>query len=195
MLLPTHSIILQSNLNREEIEQQLKKITYLSDANFTKQQNYNYLFYGNVSNQDFELENIKENSPFTPHISGDILGVQNNTYLKIKLSEWKHNRIAILYLIILLFSTILFIQQWLNQYLWYQEIFKKPGYLQYEYSHKLYPENPIAWFVAIALIISMFLYKQKVNSFQKKIGETTAFLQNQLHANAITTKELPLVFH
>ncbi len=195
MLLPSYNLILQSNLTRAEIEQRLKSVTYLSDANFTKQQNHNYLFYGDISNQDFELENIKENSPLTPFISGDIVGIENNTFIKIKLSEWKHNRIAILYLIMLLLSTILFIQEWLKQYLWYQEIFKKPGYLQYEYSHKIYPENPIAWFVAIALIISMYLYKKKVSSFEKKIQETNTFLQDHLQANIITTKELPLVFH
>lgn len=195
MLLPTHSIILRSNLTRNEIEERIKTVTYLSDANYTKPKDQTCLFYGNVSNQDFELENISDKSPLAPYVSADILGMDNNTYLKIKLSEWKHNRIAFLYITVISICTILFIKEWLNQYLWFAEIFKKPGYLEHTFSHKIYPENPVAWLVAIAILMSSYLYKKKVTSFENKIKPTTKFLEELLQANVIQKDTLPLVFH
>ncbi len=100
-LYPFKTVWLRTEGNRAELSELILQQTYLSDADYRKKDQLTKFFYGLVNDREFVLENIK-NTRLPGFVEGDILGVEDETYVKLKLGALKHTRMYVLYLIILL---------------------------------------------------------------------------------------------
>ena len=79
--------------NRTQLANALKGITYLSDADFKKTQKSQSVFYGEISEIDFSLENISKKQTTTNFVRGHFLGAENDTFIRIRCGAWQHQRV------------------------------------------------------------------------------------------------------
>ena len=193
-LLPVVTRYYRVNYSRQELVKKLTELTFLSDKNFTAEKSKSYTFYGDISSADFYLENIQDNPQTTTILDGRILGVENEIFIKITHRLWEKTTTPVLFIVTILLTTITFLHTWFNQYLWYASINHEPGYLTKQYSDKLYPENPLAFIVALAIGIMIYLYKQKLKHFQLQLESSKIYLQEFLEAKLVNKSQLPLVF-
>ncbi len=193
-LLPVVTRYYRVNYSRKELVKKLTERTFLSDKNFTAEKSKSYIFYGDISAADFYLENIQDKPQTTTILDGRILGVENEIFIKITHRLWEKTTTPVLFIVTILLTTISFLHTWFNQYLWYASINHEPGYLTKQYSDKLYPENPLAFFVALAIGVMIYLYKQKIKHFQGQLESSKNYLMESLEANQVDKSQLPLVF-
>ena len=193
-LLPVVTRYYRVNYSRKELVKKLTERTFLSDKNFTAEKSKSYTFYGDISAADFYLENIQDKPQTTTILDGRILGVENEIFIKITHRLWEKTTTPVLFIVTILLTTITFLHTWFNQYLWYASINHEPGYLTKQYSDKLYPENPLAFIVALAIGIMIYLYKQKIKYFQHQLESSKNYLMESLEANQVDKSQLPLVF-
>ena len=193
-LLPVVTRYYRVNYSRKELVKKLTERTFLSDKNFTAEKSKSYIFYGDISAADFYLENIQDKPQTTTILDGRILGVENEIFIKITHRLWEKTTTPVLFIVTILLTTITFLHTWFNQYLWYASINHEPGYLTKQYSDKLYPENPLAFLVAGAIGIMIYLYKQKIKYFQYQLESSKKYLEETLNAEQIDKSQLPLVF-
>ncbi len=193
-LLPVVTRYYRVNYSRQELVKKLTELTFLSDKNFTAEKSKSYTFYGDISSADFYLENIQDNPQTTTILDGRILGVENEIFIKITHRLWEKTTTPVLFIVTILLTSITFLHTWFNQYLWYASINHEPGYLTKQYSDKLYPENPLAFIVALAIGIMIYLYKQKLKHFQLQLESSKIYLQEFLEAKLVNKSQLPLVF-
>ncbi len=193
-LLPVATRYYKLEYSRKVFVEKLTQLTFLSDKNFKSDKNKTYTFYGDISDYDFYLENIQSNPQTTTILDGRILGVENEIYLRITHRLWAKTTTPVLLFLTILLSTAVFIHTWLSQYLWYASINPKPGYLTKTYSSNFYPENPLAFAVAIAIIAMAWLYNKKLNEFKKQIHNSENYLKNTLQTTKINRSQLPVVF-
>ncbi len=193
-LLPVVTRYYRVNYSRQELVEKLTNLTFLSDKYFTADKSKSYYFYGDISSVDFYLENIQDKPQTTTILDGRILGVENEIFIKITHRLWEKTTTPVLFLVTILLTTITFLHTWFNQYLWYASINYEPGYLTKQYTDKLYPENPLAFLVAGAIGIMIYLYKQKIKYFQHQLESSKKYLEETLNAEQIDKSQLPLVF-
>lgn len=100
-LYPFKTIWLKTDVKRAVLSDLILQQTYLSDADYRKKDELTKFFYGLVNENEFVLENIK-NTRLPGFVEGDILGVDDETYVKIRLGAFRHIRIYMLYVLIVL---------------------------------------------------------------------------------------------
>ncbi|MFN4915251.1 MAG: hypothetical protein ACK5FT_08015 [Sphingomonadales bacterium] len=100
-LYPFKTIWLKTGSGREDIAGSILQQTYLSDAGYKKSDNLTKFFYGLVNENEFVLENIG-NRRIPEFFEGDIVGVGDETYVKLRMGALKHVRIYILYWLLLI---------------------------------------------------------------------------------------------
>jgi hypothetical protein len=100
-LYPFKTIWLKTDVNRAVLSDFILQQTYLSDADYRKKDALTKFFYGLVNENEFVLENIK-NTRLPGFVEGDILGVEEETYVKLRMGAFRHIRIYILYVLIVL---------------------------------------------------------------------------------------------
>lgn len=193
-LLPVATRFYKIDYSRKILVGKLTQLTFLSDKNFKSDKNRTYTFYGDISDYDFYLENIQPNPQTTAILDGRILGVENEIYLRITHRLWAKTTTPVLLFLTILLSTAVFIHTWLSQYIWYASINPEPGYLTKVYSTNVYPENPLAFAVAIAIIAMAWLYKKKLNDFKDQINKSEQYLNNTLQTTQISQSQIPIVF-
>ena len=193
-LLPVVSRYYRVNYSRQELVNKLTKFTFLSDKNFYADKSKTYTFYGDISSADFYLENIQNQPQTTTILDGRILGVEEDIFIKITHRLWARTTTPVLFLVTILITTTAFLHTWFNQYLWYASINHEPGYLTKQYSEKLYPENPLAFAVALAIGIMIYLYNNKIKYFREKLQCSKAYLEDSLQAKQVGKSDLPMVF-
>jgi hypothetical protein len=193
-LLPVVTRYYRVNYSRQELVKKLTERTFLSDKNFNAEKSKSYTFYGDISSADFYLENIQDKSQTTTILDGRILGVENEIFIKLTHRLWEKTTTPVLFIVTILLTSITFLHTWFNQYLWYASINHEPGYLTKQYSDKLYPENPLAFIVALAIGIMIYLYKKKLKHFQLQLESSKNYLQEFLEAKLVSKSQLPLVF-
>jgi len=182
------------NYDRNSLVERLTQLTFLSDSNFKADKNKTYSFYGDISSADFYLLNIQKEPETTTLLDGRILGLENEIYLKITHRLWEKTTTPVLFLLTIVLTSVTFFHAWLSQYLWYASINPTPGYLTKTYSSSLIPENPLAFVVVAAIGVMVFLYKKKLNEFQKQLHQSKAYFLKTFQATSINKTDLPLVF-
>lgn len=173
---PFKTIYLKSNLTRNELESNLKELTYLSDDNFKKDKNKKYTFYGEISNQDFTIETLEPQKNTANFITGLFRGVENDTFIILRIGALKHRRIFVLFFAAI--ATIL-------------------GFLLHDFY--LYPAYSLknAFFLSLLAleIIMMGIVWVKYNNFNRSVPETKQIFTDLWSATEISKNQLPIIFN
>lgn len=174
-LYPFKTQFLKTEMDRYQVAATLTQETFLSDANFKKNDAKPRAFYGEISNQDFTLETIEDGNRLVNFCTGEIRGSENEVYVLIQLGAWQHRRIFLLFTILILATIVLLAQHLL--------LFKS-----------FYPQNIAAWLLtatAIGLVITLY---RKAKSFNKSLNSSVEFFKNLWNATPISASEVPLIF-
>ena len=102
---PFTHLYFKTNKTRKELAKNLTSVTFLSDADYKKENAQPSVFFGEVSEIDFSLENISKTQVTTNFVRGHFLGADNETFVRIRCGAWQHQRIYFLLIAILLATT------------------------------------------------------------------------------------------
>lgn len=191
---PFYSFYIRSDQNRGEIAANLIDITFLSDANYLKTQGKK-IFYGNISQIDFEIESISKDKSISNFISGQLLGAEDEIYIKGRLSGFKSKRIFILFLSIL-FTALGFLIYYCLQaphgFSYPEEFYQIYGYDYSEFIYNL--TTPIALIIEGIIATMLFIIAIKYANFKSSVKPTLQLLCEKLGAQTVTKYETPLLF-
>lgn len=165
---------LKASQNRDVLHQSLLDITFLSDAGYSNADNKKKFFFGAVNDREFKLESIDKDKKLAAFVTGEILGVENETYIRLKFGAFKHQRLFIMLLLFTLCGIALFVQ----------------GALQNQ------SEQSFVYLSAMGSVISiLFIYLlAAIVSFSKKLRYSTDFFRGLYEAELIEEIEVPSVF-
>ena len=158
---PFQNTYLKSNLTRIQLAEKLTQVTYLSDANYKKTTQNTSVFYGEISQIDFSLEHISKKQNSVNFVRGRFLGADNDMYIKVRLSAWKHQRVYFL-LLVTLFTLLGFLLFYILQaphgFRYPEEYYQLYGYNSSETLYNF--QTPLALtmqaFMAVIAIIIYF---------------------------------------
>ena len=178
---PFKTIYLKSNQNRNSIHQALLEKTFLSDFNYKNTEKVEKTFYGEVSNQDFKLENISRNQKIANFAHGEIKGVENDMYIVLRIGALEHIRIYALFLATFAICTFFILEGlWVN----YKDTYG-PAYF----------DNQLNVILCLLELVFLSIITIKSISFQKSLQPTIAFFESFLNAKKIEKSEMPGVFN
>jgi hypothetical protein len=194
-LFPFHTVYLSSALNREKLAEKLRSVSYLSDAHFKKQKDNPCTFYGEISSIDFNLEHISKKQAGVNFIQGRFLGADEEMFIELKLGAWKHKRIYMLLLLILI-STLSFLLYYAGQnphgFATIEEYYHIYGFGK---STLLYNLNtPLAWLMEFISLVIFAIIFVKYHYFKKLEIHSIDYLRGLWNAQIVTPHEVPQVF-
>jgi hypothetical protein len=167
----------------------------LSDADFKKEGKQPSVFFGEVSEIDFSLENISKSQITTNFVRGHFLGADNETFVRIRCGAWKHQRIYFL-LIVLLFATTGFLIYYALQaphgFQYPEQFYQIYGYNHSEFLYNL--RTPLALIMEGIMIVVISIIIAKYRNFNKSLQSTTHYFLGLWEAESINKLEIPLVF-
>ena len=191
---PFYSFYIKSDQNRGEIAANLIDVTFLSDANYQKTQGKK-IFYGNVSRIDFEIESISKDKNISNFVSGQLLGADDEIYIKGRLSGFKSKRIFILFLSVLLTALgflIYYCLQAPHGFNYPEEFYQIYGYNHSEFIYNL--TTPIALIIEGIMTAMLIIIAIKYRNFNTSVKPTLQLLCEKLGAQTVTKYEVPLIF-
>ncbi|MEK0420472.1 MAG: hypothetical protein RLZZ161_323 [Bacteroidota bacterium] len=171
-LYPFKTIWLKTTADRAVIADKIIQQTYLSDAGYRKTDNLTKFFYGLANENEFVLENIG-NKRIPSFYEGDILGVGEETYVKVRMGAIKHIRIYILYLLLLATGLVFWLRGMLGM--------------------DLVDNQIMLVFSSILLLLLGYGY-YFIRQFQRKLTSGIDFFRGLLSADNITADEVPAIF-
>lgn len=181
--------------NRTQLANALKGITYLSDADFKKTQKSQSVFYGEISEIDFSLENISKKQTTTNFVRGHFLGAENDTFIRIRCGAWQHQRVYFL-LLAILFTTTAFLLYYASQaphgFSYPEEFYQIYGYNKSEFLYNL--TTPMALIMELIIVLVFGIVGKKYQNFKAALDSTTRYFSGLWEAEAINKVEIPLVF-
>lgn len=165
---------LKAAQNREALHAVLLDVTFLSDAGFKNTENKKKFFFGAVSESEFVLESIDKDKKLSGFITGEVLGVEEETYIRLQFGAFKHQRIYILLLLFTLFGVGLFIQ----------------GLI------KVMPEQANTYLLAMGGVVFLLLaYVFFVSwRFSKQLRYSVDFFRGMYDAEVVEENDIPSVF-
>jgi hypothetical protein len=165
---------LKAAQNREALHAVLLDVTFLSDAGFKNTENKKKFFFGAVSEREFVLESIDKDKKLSGFITGEVLGVEEETYIRLQFGAFKHQRIYILLLLFTLFGVGLFIQ----------------GLI------KVMPEQANTYLLAMGGVVFLLLaYVFFVSwRFSKQLRYSVDFFRGMYDAEVVEENDIPSVF-
>ena len=171
-LYPFRTIWLKAGNDRTDLAEKIRQQTYLSDAGYRKSDNMTKIFYGLVNENEFVLENIG-NKRIPQFFEGDIVGVGEETYVKIRMGALKHIRMYVLYGLLLLTGLIF----WLRGLLGVDTV----------------DANIMYAFTGIVIILFGYGYFFTMQ-FQRKLSPGIEFFRGLLSADRVSEDEVPAIF-
>lgn len=171
-LYPFKTIWLKTGSGREELADKIMEQTFLSDAGYRKSDNMTKFFYGIVNKDEFVLENIG-NKRIPSFFEGDILGVGEETYIKLRMGALKHTRVYVLYCVLLITGFFF----WLRGILGLDNVDVQIMYA----------------FSTIMIFLLGYAY-YFVRQFQRKMSHGIDFFRGLFSADRISGNEVPAIF-
>jgi hypothetical protein len=165
---------LKSSQHRESLQSILLDLTFLSDAGYRNTENKKKFFFGAVNDKEFELESIDREKKLAGFITGEVLGVEDEMYIRLHVGCFKHRRIYILLLLFTLCGMGLFIQ----------------GLMQN------LPEQSKTYLFAMGGMLFLLLAYLFVISWQfsKQLQYTVDFFRGMYDAEVVEENDIPSVF-
>jgi len=171
-LYPFKTIWLKAHTDRADIADKIIQQTYLSDAGYKKTDGLTKFFYGLANENEFVLENIG-NPRIPAFYEGDILGVEEETYVKIRIGTLKHTRMYVLYCLLLLMGFIF----WLRGLLGMDTV-----------------DTNIMYIFSGVLIILLGYGYYFIWQFQRKLASGIDFFRGLLSADIVSGNDVPAIF-
>ena len=174
-LFPFRRYILAVDKNRDEVQDLLSNITLLDRVSPEGIQGDKKLFFGRVTPEEFQLENLQASQSLVPFVSGEVRGIDRELYLFISFKAYRHMRSWILFLAFVL-GTL--------------------GFLAME----IYTRGSRAWenwpFILLSvLIFACILYSFfRIQKFWELEKNSLNFFEKLLNARSITYNEVPGIF-
>lgn len=175
ILYPFRTIWLKTAQNRETLRQLVLNQTFLSDQGYRRTGDQKKFFFGEVSDQEFYLETIDNSGRLSPFIRGQILGVGHETYIRLSMRGFRHQRAYILLGMFALAGLVIF--------------FRGLLFDGREASSNL----PFLIFGAVLISVSLFVIFLS-GRFTKTLTPTTDFFRGLFQADVISREEVPGVF-
>ena len=192
---PFTHLYFKTNKNRKELAKSLTSVTFLSDADYKKESAQPSVFFGEVSEIDFNLENISKSQVTTNFVRGHFLGADNETFVRIRCGAWQHQRIYFL-LIAILFATTGFLIYYALQaphgFQYPEQFYQIYGYNHSEFLYNL--STPLALIMEGIMIVVIGIIIAKYRNFNKSLQSTTHYFLGLWEAESINKLEIPLVF-
>ena len=192
---PFTHLYFKTNKNRKELAKSLTSVTFLSDADYKKESAQPSVFFGEVSEIDFNLENISKSQVTTNFVRGHFLGADNETFVRIRCGAWQHQRIYFL-LIAILFATTGFLIYYALQaphgFQYPEQFYQIYGYNHSEFLYNL--STPLALIMEGIMIVVIGIIIAKYRNFHKSLQSTTHYFLGLWEAESINKLEIPLVF-
>jgi len=172
LIYPFKTIWLKTQHRRETIANLITDQTYLSDATYRKSDAQTKFFYGTVSDAEFVLEAIK-GKRMAGHVEGDIVGVGDDTYVKLSLGALRHKRIYVLLIALLLGSSVF----WFRAFFGFERI-----------DAIIFNLFSTVW-ILLLLYAFYFLWQ-----FQRNIQPSIDFFRGLLQADLVEENVVPAIF-
>ena len=192
---PFTHLYFKTNKTRKELAKNLTSVTFLSDADYKKENAQPSVFFGEVSEIDFSLENISKSQVTTNFVRGHFLGADNETFVRIRCGAWQHQRIYFLLIAILLATTgflIYYALQAPHGFQYPEQFYQIYGYNHSEFLYNL--RTPLALIMEGIMIVVIGIIIAKYRNFNKSLQSTTHYFLGLWEAEAINKLEIPLVF-
>ena len=192
---PFSYLYFKTNQTRKDLAKNLTSVTFLSDADFKKEGEEPSVFFGEVSEIDFSLENISKSQITTNFVRGHFLGADNETFVRIRCGAWKHQRVYFL-LIALLFATTGFLIYYALQaphgFEYPEQFYQIYGYNHSEFIYNL--GTTLALIMEGIIMVVMGIIFTKYRNFKNSLKGTTHYFLGLWEAESINKLEIPLVF-
>ena len=192
---PFTHLYFKTNKTRKELAKNLTSVTFLSDADYKKENTQPSVFFGEVSEIDFSLENISKTQVTANFVRGHFLGADNETFVRIRCGAWQHQRIYFLLIAILLATTgflIYYALQAPHGFQYPEQFYQIYGYNHSEFLYNL--RTPLALIMEGIMIVVIGIIIAKYRNFNKSLQSTTHYFLGLWEAEAINKLEIPLVF-
>ncbi len=165
---------LKTSQHRESLHSILLDVTFLSDVGYRNTENKKKFFFGAVNDKEFELESIDKEKKLAGFVTGEVLGIEDEMYVRLDVGSFKHQRIYVLLILFTLFGVGLFIQ----------------GFLQ------ILPDQSKTYLLAMGGVIFLLLaYLFMISwKFSKQLRYTVDFFRGMYDAEVIEKKDIPSVF-
>lgn len=169
-LFPFRKFALQSNLSRFQLQDRIAEATYTPGKKYKK----GATFYGFVTDQEFELESLKEDQ-LSKYVFARIRGVENETYLLFEVGNFKRKFSYLLLLALSLTSLTLILKD--------------------VFLGKLYVFETLSFWVSMLMFILLcgYLWFQ-YSLFKKTVQSTEQFFCTFLEAIPIDERHIPRIF-
>ena len=174
ILFPFRTVYLKTNKLRKEIVSDMLSNTYLSDAAYKKTDQNKTFFYGSVNDQGFILQNVSHEK-ITAFIEGNILGVDEDMYIKFRFKGFRSLRIFLL-ILMLIIGSLGFV-----------------GFHLWERNLDSITDIPVLFALGLTLILLFFSLNTGI-IFMDKIKDTQAFFCDLLEAEEVGEKDMPGIF-
>jgi hypothetical protein len=171
---PFETCWLKASQNREALHEIILEQTFLSDAGYRNTDNKKRFFFGSVNEREFELESIDKERKLTPFIAGEVLGVENETYIRLRFGAFKHKRIYALLILFTLCGMALFIQGTLK-------------------IHSSESQIYLTSMGSVLMFLAAYMGYLSI-SFSKKLKYSIDFFRGLYDAEIVEENEVPKVF-
>ncbi|MBL7811952.1 MAG: hypothetical protein JNL57_06975 [Bacteroidetes bacterium] len=174
MLYPFQTIYLRTSLNRNDVQEQLKSVTFLPEVPRTQQKTTG-IFYGSVSPDQFDIEYIGDKPGYCQFISGEIKGLEDEIYLILRMGAFRHRRFYLLLCAFYFVSLALVASDFMQNgtpslQRWPAVVF---GFV----------------FIILTGYCTTYLWR-----FQRTKARTVLYLRGMFQADEVTASDLPVVF-
>ena len=175
ILYPFRTIWLKPSQNRETLLQLVLDQTFLSDQGYRRTGDRKKYFFGEVSDQEFYLETIDSSGRLSPYIRGRMLGVGDETYIRLSLRGFRHQRAYILLSMFVLAGLVIF----------FRGLFLEGSAAA--------SDMPFLIFGAVLISVSLFVAVLSAR-FTRSLTPTVDFFRGLFQADIIRREEVPGVF-
>ena len=172
LLYPFKTIWLKTSSERQILAELIAEQTYLSDADYRRRDKMTKFFYGMVNENEFMLENIG-NKRIPDFFEGDIVGVGEETYVKLKMGALQHTRIYFMYWVLLLTGVVFLLRAFLGIDIVDTEI--------------------VYLFSGVILILLGYGF-YFLRQFHRRAGSGIDFFRGLLQAEWVDIQEVPSIF-
>jgi hypothetical protein len=171
-LYPFKTVWLKTTARRAALAEMVAQQTYLSDAGYRKRDRLTKYFYGLVNENEFVLENIG-NTRIPGFFEGDILGVEEETYIKLRMGALRHTRIYLMYMILLCAGL----------YFW----------VRATTGIDLVDSGIVYTLSAILLLLTGYGFRFLLQ-FRRKVNNGIDFFRGLLNADIVESNDVPSIF-
>jgi hypothetical protein len=193
-IFPFQTLYLKTQHHRQSLAHKLKSVSFLSDASFKKSAENPCIFFGEISEFDFNLEHISIKQKGVNFINGRFLGADNDMYIEVKMGAWQHKRIYLL-LLTVFFGIMSFLIYYAAQnphgFSTPEDYYHIHGFGTSTFAYNL--TTPLALAMEAILLVILGILIVKSYRFNQLKKHTHDYLRGLWDAESVTLYEVPQI--